>query len=119
MHPVVMHPLGVASCHPEQSRDRICGDVYESGGGAHPTPCTPMIHHGLGFCFRDLRIEQRGAPALRELLAAGTTPEESDAVVAVDFAHGEMALAREAKPLAFAVHTRSSIEVGSLHVALL
>jgi hypothetical protein len=101
-----MHPLGVAPCHPEQSRDRIFGDVHQSGSGAHPTPFTQMINDGLSFFFRDLRIEQRGAPALRELLAAGTTPEESDAVVAVDFAHGEIALAREAKPLAFAVHTR-------------
>lgn len=114
-----MHPLGVATRHPEQSRDRIFGEVYQTGGGAHPTPLTQMINDGLGFFLHDLRIEQRSAPSLRELLAAGATPKESDAVVAVDFAHGEIAVAREAKPLAFTVHTRESIEVGSLHGGLL
>ncbi len=114
-----MHPLGVAARHPEQSRHRIFGDVHQAGGGAHPTPFPQMINDGLGFCLRDLRIEQCCAPSLRALLAADATPEESHAVVAVDFAHGEIALACEAKPLAFAVHTRESLKVGSLHVVLL
>ena len=106
VHPLVMPPLSVAPCHPEPSRDRIFGDVHQSGGGAHPTPFTQMINDGLSFFLRDLRIEQCCAPSLRELLAAGTAPEESDAVVAVDFAHGEIVLARETKPLAVGVDTR-------------
>jgi hypothetical protein len=65
-----------------------------------------MINDGLGFVLWDLRIEQRGAPPFRELLAAGATPQESEAVVAVDFAYGEIALARKAKLVAFTVHTR-------------
>jgi hypothetical protein len=40
-------------------------------------------------------------------------------VLAVDFAHGELVLAREAKPLACRIHTRESSEVGSLHEVLL
>ena len=40
-------------------------------------------------------------------------------VLAVDCTHGEMVLAREAKPLAFRIDTRKSSEVGSLHEVLL
>jgi hypothetical protein len=106
VHPLVMPPLSVAPRYPEQSRDRIFGQVHQASGRAHPAPFTQMINDGLSFFLCDLRIEQCCAPSLRELLAAGTAPEESDAVVAVDFAHGEIVLASEAKLLAFAVHTR-------------
>jgi len=98
--------LGMAAGHPEEACDRVCGDVAQAGGGTHPTPFTHMINDGLGVFLGDLRSEERGAPSLRELCAAGATTEEPDAVVAIDVAHGEMALAREAKPLAFTVHTR-------------
>jgi hypothetical protein len=101
-----MPPLGVATRQPEQARDGILREGHQAGGGAHPTPVPQMRNDGRGFFLRDLRMEQRGALARRALLTAGATPEESDAVVAGDFAYGEIALAREAKPLAFTVHTR-------------
>ena len=65
-----------------------------------------MIDDGLGVCLRDLRIEQRGATSLGELLATEAAPEEPDAVLAVDFAYREIALASETKPLAFGIDTR-------------
>jgi hypothetical protein len=78
-----------------------------------------MIDDGRGPFLSDLGIEQRGAASLRELLTARPAAEEPDVVLAVDFAHGEIVLAREAKPLAFRIDTRESSEVGSLHEILL
>jgi hypothetical protein len=40
-------------------------------------------------------------------------------VLTVDFAHGEMVLARKAKPLACRIDTRESSEVGAFHEGLL
>src|SRR5262245_60069285 len=105
-HPSIMHPLGVASGRPEQSRDRVFGDVDQASGCPHPAPCAHMINDGRGVCLRDLRVEPRGAASLGELLATEAAPEEPDAVLAVDFADSEIALAGETKPLAFGIDTR-------------
>ena len=101
-----MHPLGVASGRPEQSRDRVFGDVDQARGCPYPAPFAQMIHDGLGVCLRDLRIEQRGATSLGALLATEAAPEEPEAVLAVDFADSEIALTGETKPLAFGIDTR-------------
>ena len=101
-----MEPLGVASSHPEQAGDRVFGDVDQASSRPHPAPFAQMIDDGCRPFLRDLRIEQRGAAALGELLAARPAAQEPNAVLAVDFAHGEIVLTRETKPLAFGIHTR-------------
>jgi hypothetical protein len=101
-----MEPRGVASGHPKQARHRIFGDVDEAGGGAHPAAFAEMVDDGRRLFLPDLRIEQGGATSFGELLPARPAAQEPDAVLPVDFAHGEIVLARETKPLAFGVHTR-------------
>jgi hypothetical protein len=101
-----MEPLGMATCSPEQSRDRVFGDVDQAGGGPHPASLAQMIDDGRCPFLSDLGIEQRGAASFRELLTARLAAQEPDVVLAVDFAHGEIVLAREAKPLAFRIDTR-------------
>ena len=104
---------------PEQSRDRVLGDVDQAGGGPHPTSLAPMSDDGRGPFLSELSIAQRGAASLRALLTAGPAAQEPEVVLAVDLAHGELVLAREAKPLACRIDTRESSEVGSLHEVLL
>jgi hypothetical protein len=101
-----MESLSVATRHPEQSRDRIFGDVDQAGGGTHPTPFAQMVNHGCRMLLRDFRVEQGGATSFGELLATRSAAQEPDAVLTVDFAHGEIGLAWEPKPLAFRIHTR-------------
>jgi len=101
-----MDPLSMAACHPEQSRDRVFGDVDEAGGGPHATPFPQMIDDGRGPCLGDFGIKQRGAASLRELLTACPTAQEPDVVLTVHFAYRSIVLARETKPLAFRVDTR-------------
>ena len=101
-----MDPLRMAAGHPEQSRDRVFGDVDQAGGGPHPTSLAQMIDDGRCPFLGDLGIEQRGAASLGELLTARPAAQEPDVVLTVDFAHGEIGLAREAKPLAFRIDTR-------------
>jgi hypothetical protein len=38
-----MDPLGMAPRRPEQSRDRVFGDVDQAGGGPHPASLAQMI----------------------------------------------------------------------------
>jgi hypothetical protein len=73
----------------------------------------------LRLRLRALGVEQGGATSFGALRTADAAPEQSEAVLAIDFAHGESALARETKPLACRMDTRESIEVGSLHEVLL
>jgi hypothetical protein len=101
-----MEPLGMATCSPEQARDRVFSDVDQAGGGPHPTALAEMIDDGRGLFLSDLGIEQRGSVSLRELLPARPAAQEPDVVLAVDFAHGEIGLVRESKPLAFRINTR-------------
>jgi hypothetical protein len=101
-----MQPLGGAACHPEQAGDRIFGDVDQAGSGPHSASFTQMINDRCRLFLSDLGIEQRGAASLRELLAAGATAQEPDLVLAIDFAHGEIGLARETKSWALGIHTR-------------
>jgi hypothetical protein len=65
-----------------------------------------MVDDGRRLFLRNLRIEQGSATALGELLAARPAAQEPDAVVAVDFAHGEIGLAWVLKLLACGIHTR-------------
>jgi hypothetical protein len=101
-----MQPLSVAPCHPEQARDRVFGDVTQAGSGPHPASFPQMIDDGRCLFRCDLGIEQRGAAAFRKRLAAGAAAPEADTVLAVDFAHREIVLARETKLLAFGIDTR-------------
>jgi hypothetical protein len=101
-----MHPLGVASGHPEEACDRVCGDFAYAGGGTYPAPFTQMVKDVRSLCLRDFGVEQCGATSLRELLATDAAPAQSDAVLAIDFAYGEIALACETKPLACRIDTR-------------
>jgi hypothetical protein len=104
--PVVMDPLGMAACRPEQSRDRVFGDVDQASGSPHATPFTQMIDDGRSPFLSDLGIEQCGAASLRELLTARPTAQEPDVVLTVHFAYRQIVLARETKPLAFRGDTR-------------
>lgn len=106
MHPLRMEPLGVASGRPKQARHGIFSDVDQAGGGAHPTPFAEMVDDRRRLFLRDLRIEQGRATALGELLAARPAAQEPDAVLAVDFAYGEIGLACVLKPVAFRIDTR-------------
>jgi hypothetical protein len=65
-----------------------------------------MIDDGRSPFLGDLGIEQRGAASLGEFLTARPAAQEPDVVLTVDLAHGEIVLAREAKPLAFRIDTR-------------
>jgi len=78
-----------------------------------------MIDDGRCPFLGDLGIAQRGAASLGALLTARPAAQEPDVVLTVDCAHGEMALAREAKPLACRMDTRESSEVGAFHAVLL
>jgi hypothetical protein len=101
-----MDPLRMAAGHPEQSRDRVFGDVDQAGGGPHATSFTQMIDAGRGPVLWDFGIKQRGTTALRELLTARPTAQEPDVIMTVHFAYRQIVLARETKPLAFRVDTR-------------
>lgn len=114
-----MEPLSVASGHPEQARHSVFGNVDEPGGGPYPTSFIQMIDDGFRLFLRDFGVEQGSPTSFRKLLATRPATQEPDAVLAVDFAHGEIVLTRETKPLAVRVDTRESIEVGSLHEILL
>jgi hypothetical protein len=92
--------------------------VDQADGGTHPASFTQMVDDGDRMLLCDLRVEQGGAASLRELLAARPAAQEPDAVLAVDFAYGEIVLAWETKSLALGIHTRESSEVGSLHEVL-
>jgi hypothetical protein len=101
-----MEPLGVASGPPEQARDGVFGDVNEASRGPHPASFIQMVDHGLRMVLWNLGVEQGGAASFGELLATRTATQEPDAVLTVDFAHGEIGLACETKPLAVGVDTR-------------
>ena len=66
----------MAARHPEQSRDRVFGDVHQAGGGPYPASFAQMIDDGRCLFLRDLGIEQCGAASLGELLAAGAAAQE-------------------------------------------
>jgi hypothetical protein len=116
---VVVESLGVASGRPQQARHGIFGDVDEAGGGAHPASFAEMVDDGRRLFLRNLRIEQGRATSLGELLTARSAASESNMVLTVDLAYGQIVLARETKPMAFRVDTRESSEAGSLHEVLL
>jgi hypothetical protein len=78
-----------------------------------------MIDDILRFGLWELRVEQ-GAPApLRKCFTAGAAAQQSNVIMAVDFADAKMALARVTKALACRIDTGESVEVGSLHGVLL
>lgn len=96
----------MAARHPEQARDGVFGDVDQAGGGAHSAPFTEMVDDGCRLVLRHLRVEQGRATSLGELLSACPAAQESNVVLAVDFAHDKIILARETKPMAFRIDTR-------------
>jgi hypothetical protein len=101
-----MESLSMTARHPEQSRDGVFGDVDQAGCRSHPAPFAEMVDDGCRLFLRNLRVEQGGAAALGELLAACPAAQEPDVVLTVDFAHDEIILAWKTKPLAFGVDTR-------------
>ena len=101
-----MHPLGVASGHPEESCHGVFGNFAQAGCGTHPAPFPQMVNDILSLGLRDLGVEQCGATSLGELLTTDAAPQKSDTVLAIDFAHHEIALACETKPVACRIDTR-------------
>jgi len=101
-----MHPLGVAARHPEQARDRIFGEVHQTGGGTHPTPFAQMVDHGNRLLLWDFRVEQGRVTSLGKLLAARPAAQQPDPISAVYFAHRKIVLTCEPKALAFGIDTR-------------
>jgi hypothetical protein len=101
-----MKPLGIASRHPEQSRDRIFGDGDQPSGGSHPASFPQMVANGRRLVLRDLGVESGGATSFGARLATRLATEEPEAVLAIDCAHREIGLACETKPLAVGVDTR-------------
>ena len=71
-----------------------------------PPPFAQMLDDGRGPFRGNLGIAQGGAASRGALLAARPAAQEPDVVLTVDFAHTEMVLARETKPLAFRIDTR-------------
>jgi len=101
-----MEPLGMAAGHPEEACDGVFGNFAQAGGGSYPAPFAQMINNVLRLGLCDLGIEQRRAPSLGELLPTEATTEEPEAVLAIDFAYREIALARETKLMAFGIDSR-------------
>jgi hypothetical protein len=101
-----MQPLSMAARHSEEACHRIFGDFAQAGGGPYPASFAQMINNGFSLGLRDLGIEQCRTTSLRELFATEAATEKSDAVLAVDFADNEIALASKAKLLAFGIDTR-------------
>ena len=101
-----MEPLSVAPGHPEQARNGVFGHVDEPSGGPSPTAFVQMIDDRFRLFLRDFGVAQGRPTSFGKLLAARPATQEPDAVLAVDFAHGEIVLTRETKPLAVGVDTR-------------
>ena len=101
-----MQPLRMAARHPEEACHRIFGDCAQAGCGTYPAPFAQMINNGFSLGLRDLGIEQRCVTSLRELLATKAAAEEAEAILAIDFAYCEIALACETKLVAFGIDTR-------------
>lgn len=109
----------MAARHPEQAHHRLFGDVNQTGRGAHPAAFAQMVNNRHLLFLWDLRVEQGGPAALGALLAARPAVQEPKTSLAVDFAHGEIVLTDETKPLACRIGTHESVEVGALHEVLL
>ena len=101
-----MAPLGMAPRRPEQSRDRVCGDVAPTGGGPHPTSRPQRSDDGRCPFLGARGLAQRGAASFGALRTARPAAPEPAVVLSVDLAHGQMVLTREAKPWACRLDTR-------------
>ena len=102
----IVEPFRMSPSYPHQPGHRLRGNLHEPGRRPHTTPFTQMANDIVGFGLRELRIQQGGAASLGALLTARPAAQEPDVVLTVDFAHTEMVLARETKPLACRVDTR-------------
>ena len=103
---LIVQALGMAAGHPEEACDGVFGNFAQAGRGTYPTPFAQMINNALRLGLCDLGIEQRRATALGALLPTDAATEEPDAILAIDFAYREIALARETKLMAFGIDTR-------------
>jgi hypothetical protein len=72
----------------------------------NPTPFLVFFHLPIRQRIFGAFAQAGRAPSLRKLCAPEAATEELDAVLAVDFAYREIALARKTKLLAFGIDTR-------------
>ena len=96
----------MAASQPEEACHGIFGDFAQAGGSTYPASFAQMINDGLSLGLRDLGIEQCDVTSLRALFATQAAAEEADAILAIDFAYCEIALAWETKLVAFRIDTR-------------
>ena len=78
-----------------------------------------MIDHVLGFGLRQPGMKQGATAALGKCFAAGATAQQAEAIMAVDLANRQVALAGLTTLVAFGIHPGSSRQVGSFHEVLL
>jgi hypothetical protein len=71
------------------------------------------------FGLGELRVEQGAAAPLGKCCPAGAAAQQSNMIMAVDFADAKMALARMTKALACRIDTGESVSVGALQGVLL
>jgi hypothetical protein len=102
---LIVEPLGMPPCHPQQAGDGLFGNLHEPGRGPDTTAFPQMVDDILRSGFGELGIEQGGATSLGKLLPTDATAQQADTVTAIHLPDNEVVSASMAKQLAFGIHT--------------
>ena len=102
---LIVKPLGMTTCHPQQAGNGLFSYLHEPGRRPDTTTFAQMVHDILRSGFGELGIEQGGATALGKLLPTAATAQQAETVMAIHFPDHEVVRASLAKQLAFGIHT--------------
>jgi hypothetical protein len=118
-HLLIMEALRMSRTGFKQSGDGDLCRFRQSRSRTTTTPFVKMVNNGFGFGFPHVGIEQGRMASLREFFLAAPAAQQTNTILTIDLAHGEIALSWASIMLAIDIATGSSVEVRSLHDLLL
>ena len=102
---LMVEPLGMPTCHPQQASDSLFGDLHEPGRGPDTTAFPQMVDDSRRSGFGALGIAQGGATSLGKLLPTAATAQQAETVMAIHLSDHEVVRASMAAQLAFGIPT--------------
>ena len=102
---LVMEARGMSPSDPQQARDGLCGDLYQTSCRSDTTAFSQMVDDILRSGFGELGIAQGGATSLGKLLSTAAPTQQAETVMALHFPDHQVGRASLAKQLACGIHT--------------
>jgi hypothetical protein len=105
MNLLMVKALSMTATGFKQSSNRGLGCFYQSRSGADTASFVEMVNDRLGFGCTHFGVKHGGVSSLREFFLAAAAAQQTNTILTIDLANGEIALSWASIILAIGIDT--------------